>query len=176
MDQYKNLKKEELLAKLEEITNTTEVGTIIAERDALKLERSTLLSDADKTTEVIRDLRHSVQQLKDKQQELEKSSGSAEEVEELTRQVKDLSDRLAANEDTKGDDRPVVTVAGEPHMIMFRKVQIKDREYTAKELAGEKKLLEQLKEMGSSALVAVSELNKRKKDAERKKAEREKKA
>ena len=145
---YKNLKKEELLAKIEELT-TTDAGKAIAERDAMQA----------------------------KLEALEKApAADAGETAELKRQVKDLSARLEANEVTKGDSRLVVTIGGDTHMIMFRKLQVGDREYTDKQLAEDKDMLAKLKKEGSGAIVPVATIKARHAAEERKKAERAKKA
>lgn len=148
MDQYKNLKKDELLAKIEELTST-DAGQAIAERDELRAKLEAL----DKTP-----------------------SADAGETAELKRQVKDLSARLEANEVTKGDSRLVVNIGGEPHMIMFRKLQVGDREYTDKQLAEDSAMLAKLKKEGSGAIVPVATIKARREAEERKKAERAKKA
>ena len=145
---YKYLKKEELLAKIEELTSA-DAGKAIAERDALQA----------------------------KLEALEKTPPTdAGETAELKRQVKDLSARLEANEVTKGDSRLVVTIGGEPHMIMFRKLQVGDREYTDKQLAEDSAMLAKLKKEGSGAIVPVATIKARREAEERKKAERAKKA
>ena len=151
MEQYKNLKKEQLLAVIEELT-TTENGVVVAERDALKAE---------------------VAELKAK---LAEPSEQGEEITELTRQVADLSARLEANEATKGDKRLVVNIGGEPHMIMFPRLQVGDRTVTDKQLSEDAELLATLKAAGSGALVPVAALKAKADEEKRKQAERKNKA
>lgn len=122
------MKKDELIAKIEELSNT-EVATVIAERDQL----------AARVAEL----------------EAQPAGTSAEDAAELQRQVQDLSERLAANELTKGDPRPTVKVKNEMMLIIPPFVNIDGERMPAKELARRQDLLERLVKDGSAVLKSV---------------------
>ena len=129
-DDLLKLKKDELVDKVIELS-TGEVGQAIAQRDEALAKVEAL---AAKLAE----------------------QGTDAEKEELSRQVNDLTERLAATVATKGDPRPVVKVNGKQMLIVAGQVLLSDgRKMKAAELAKDITLLEKLAAEGSSLLKEV---------------------
>lgn len=133
------MNKAELIAKLEEMAST-EVGEAIAARDkayAMQAEASA------KVTTLEAQLANGI---------------SADDKAELERQVQDLSERLAANEATKGDDRPVVKANGEQVLIVPRQLLVDGEVLTAEQLANRQDILDRLHKEKSGALKSISSI------------------
>ena len=139
MEGLDKLTKAELIAKLEELANT-DAAVAIAERDAA------YAAQADAAAKVT-----------DLEQKLA-ATMSAEDKAEMERQLQDLTDRLAANELTKGDPRPVANVNGEQMLIVARKVRMDGEDLTAEQLQKRPDLLKRLYESKSHALRSVASI------------------
>jgi hypothetical protein len=139
MEGLDKMNKAELIAKLEEMAST-EVGEAIAARDkayAMQAEASA------KVTTLEAQLANGI---------------SADDKAELERQVQDLSERLAANEATKGDDRPVVKANGEQVLIVPRQLLVDGEVLTAEQLANRQDILDRLHKEKSGALKSISSI------------------
>lgn len=157
-DELLKLKKDELADKIIELS-TTEVGKAIAERDAAwekQGEQATRITDlevelGEKKSELEAALR-SVEEVKAKLAEMDTDA----EKEELSRQVNDLTERLAANVATKGDSRPVVKVQGKHYLFIAQRFRLPDgRTVKAEEAMRDQRMLEALVESGSAVLKEV---------------------
>lgn len=129
-DELLKLKKDELVDKVIELS-TGDVGAAIAQRDEALAKVDELAAKlAEQSTDA--------------------------EKEELSRQVNDLTERLAATVATKGDPRPVVKVNGKQMLIVAGEVRLNDgRKVKAAALAQDRELLEKLAAEGSSILKEV---------------------
>lgn len=129
-DELLKLKKDELVDMVIELS-TSEVGAAIAQRDEALAKVDELAAKlAEQSTDA--------------------------EKEELSRQVNDLTERLAATVATKGDPRPVVKVNGKQMLIVAGEVRLNDgRKVKAAALAQDRELLEKLAAEGSSILKEV---------------------
>lgn len=143
MEGLDKLTKAELIAKLEE-HSSTEVAAALSQRDMAIAERDKATAESYGILERVTDLEAKLG-----------GAVSAEDKEELERQVQDLSERLAANELTKGDDRPVVKVGDEQFLIVPRAVLIDGQKVPARELARLPEVLAQLVKDGSYVLKNV---------------------
>lgn len=150
-DELLKLKKDELADKVIELS-TTEAGKAIAERDAAlsnQSEQATRITDLE--TE-LNDVRGSLEEMKGKLADMD----TDEEKAELSRQVNDLTERLAANVATKGDPRPVVKVRDKHMLFVAQRFLLPDgRTMTAEAAMKDPKLMDQLVDSGSAVLKEV---------------------
>ena len=157
MEGLDKLTKAELITKLEELANT-DAAVAIADRDKAITERdAAYAAQGDLATKLT---------------DLEVKLGNAiseEDKAELDRQLQDLTDRLAANELTKGDPRPVVKVNNEQHLIVAPKVLIDGQVLTAQQLVNRPDLLQRLYDSKSHVLKSVKAIEAEKAAAAAKK-------
>jgi hypothetical protein len=148
MEDYSKLNKDALIKKLEEL-EASDVATAIQQRDAA------LAAHAEATNKVTN--------LEAKLA----ASLSAEDKAEMDRQLQDLSDRLAANEATKGDPRPVVKVGEELLIIVPKQVNIDGVVVTNEQLAKRPDLLKRMRDGKSHALRNVKDIQAEKATAKK---------